>query len=408
MSELAITVPFAQPEAAALARDRWDVVIIGSGPSGSVAALRLARAGHRVLVLDRRRFPRDKACGDALIPDALAALTRNGLLDRVALRAARWTKGTMYGPYRQSVDIDTDLLTLRREILDVELASAAAEAGVTIAHGMAMRAEDRGADGAVVHLASGGAISARLVCVATGANVALLESCGLLERATPSAVAIRTYVHSSLPLDRLIVSFDRRILPGYGWIFPMGDGSFNVGCGVVASKEGSADVDLRAMLGTFLDAFPLGRELVAGEARREAIRGAMLRYGLTGARPHAGGSVFAVGEVIGSTYPLTGEGIGKAMETAELGSTLADRALREGSTAPLTEFAEQLARDLRPKYMGYEIAQKWIVVPGLADFLFARARRRPRLREALSGILRESIEPQTVFSARGLFKALTA
>lgn len=402
------TVAFRQDPVAALAPRMWDVVIVGGGPAGSIAALRLARAGRAVLVLDRRRFPRDKACGDALIPDSLAVLARNGLLDRVAARAARWTEGTMFGPYRRSVDIETDLLTIRREFLDAELAAAAAEAGATIAHGMAMRVEDRGAAGGVVHLAGGETVQGRLVCIATGANVALLEACGLLERAAPSAVAIRTYVHSTLPLRRLVVSFDRRILPGYGWIFPMGDGVFNVGCGVVASKDGSADVDLRRMLGTFLDAFPLGRDLVQREARREAVRGAMLRYGLAGARPHAGGTVFAVGEVIGSTYPLTGEGIGKAMETAELGATLADEALRAGSPAPLATFADRLARELRPKYRGYEIAQRWIKVPGLADFLFQRARRRPRLRAALSGILGETIDPQAVFSARGLFKALTA
>jgi geranylgeranyl reductase family protein len=399
---------FAQPDASTLPGRLWDVVVIGGGPSGAVAALRLARAGHSVLILERRRFPRDKACGDALIPDALAVLARNGLLERVAARASRWTEGTMFGPYRASVDIDTELLTLRREVLDAELATAAAEAGAVVALGMALGITDRGNEGAEVQLAGGGTVRARLVCLATGANVALLEGCGLLERSEPSAVALRTYVHSDLPLNRLIVSFDRRILPGYGWIFPMGEGVFNVGCGVVTARARTAALDLRDMLRVFLGSFPLGRALVSAERRREAIRGAMLRYGLSGARPYAGGAVFAVGEVIGTTYPLTGEGIGKAMETAELGSELADAALRDGTTAPLARYAERLAHELRPRYAAYEIAQRWITVPGLADFIFFRAQRRPRLRAAFTGMLRETIDPSTIFSPRGVLKALTA
>jgi geranylgeranyl reductase family protein len=386
---------------------QWDVAIVGAGPAGAVAGLILARTGHRVVLVDRRRFPRDKACGDALIPDALAALARQGLLARVEAKSARWTLGTVFGPFRASMDVDTELLTIRRAVLDAELVAAATEAGATLVHGMAMEIDDAGDGGATVRLADGAEIRARLACIATGANVALLDRCGMLERASPSAVAIRTYVHSDVPLDRLVVSFDRRILPGYGWIFPMGDGAFNVGCGVVTATDAESR-DLREMLGVFLDAFPLGRALVRGERRREAVRGAMLRYGLTGARAHSGGAVFAVGESVGSTFPLTGEGIGKAMETAELGASLAAEALAAGTTAPLARYGERLARELRPKYVGYEAAQRWIAVPGHADLLYQRGRRSRRVRSTFSGLLNETVEPSRVISPRGLLRALFA
>src|SRR5205823_13804060 len=137
--------------------------------------------------------------------------------------------------------------------LGAELVAAADEAGATLAQGMVTAIDDHGDAGATLHLADGGVVRSRLACIATGANVALLERCGMLERAEPSAVAIRAYVHADHPLRRLVVSFDRRILPGYGWIFPMGDGVFNVGCGVVA-RDGAAPVDLREMLGVFLAA----------------------------------------------------------------------------------------------------------------------------------------------------------
>ncbi|MBV9879552.1 MAG: FAD-dependent monooxygenase, partial [Gemmatirosa sp.] len=375
-------------------------------PAGSLTALRLARAGHRVALIDRRRFPRDKACGDGLIPDALAALARNGLLDRVVARGARWSRATVYGPVRACVDIDAELVTIRREMLDAELAAAAVEAGATLATGLAHQIDDRGERGATVRLAGGAAIDARLVGIATGANVALLERCGLLERASPSALAIRTYVHSTVSIDRPIVSFDHRILPGYGWIFPMGDGVFNVGCGALAPGDDEAPLDLRHMLSVFLDSFPLGRELAAGEQKREALRGAMLRCGLAGARPHAGGAVFAVGETIGTTFPLTGEGIGKALETAELGSSLADEALRGEGVRALSRLQGALQTRLRPKYRGYEFGAWCASRSWLIEWLLRRAQRRPGVRRAFSDILAERVDAAEVFSARGLVRAL--
>jgi geranylgeranyl reductase family protein len=397
----------AQPDAADVAGP-WDVVVVGAGPAGAIAGRTLALAGHRVLLVDRRRFPRDKACGDALIPDALAVLTRHGLLGRVEARAKRWDRASVFGPLRTSVDLDAQMLTIRREVLDAELAAAAIEAGATLGQGLVTDVIDGGERGAAVTLSTGQRIDARLVCIATGANVTLLERCGLLTRPEPSAVAVRAYVESSCTIDRPIVSFDRRILPGYGWIFPMGGGAYNVGCGVVERSRRAAEIDLRAMLDAFLDALPLGRALVRGERRRTAARGAMLRYGLTGARPYSGGSVIAVGETIGSTFPLTGEGIGKAMETAELGAALADEALRAGTTEPLVTFAERLRTELRPRYAAYETAERWVGVPGVTDLLFLRARRRPRLRAAFTGVLHETLDPSRYLTLGGVLRALTA
>src|SRR5689334_18719879 len=101
-------------------------------------------AGAPVLLLDRRAVPRDKACGDGLIPDAIACLRRNGLYDRVARLARRWPGGRFHGPYRAAVDIDVELMTLRRLVLDAELAAAAAEAGATLARGLVTNVADRG------------------------------------------------------------------------------------------------------------------------------------------------------------------------------------------------------------------------------------------------------------------------
>ncbi len=400
-----------RPDVAGLGGESWDVAVVGAGPAGAIAARRLALAGARVLLLDRRAFPRDKACGDGLIPDALACLRRNGLFDRVARVARRWPGGRFHGPYRAAVDVDVELMTCRRKVLDAELAAAAAESGATLARGLVTHVVDHGDAGAEVHVADAPApVRARFALLATGASVSLLEGCGLLENAAPSAVAIRTYVESTLPLDRLVVSFDRRILPGYGWIFPMGDGTFNVGCGVVVRDgDGSArDLagDLRGMLDRFCATFEPARALVAGERAREPVRGAQLRYGLRGARGWAGGAVLAAGESVGSTYPLTGEGIGKAMETAEMASDAIAATLASGDREPLRAYPARMTRELRPRYRGYEFGERCARRAWLAELILHRASRRAPHREALAALLAETRDPSELFSYGGLARAL--
>jgi geranylgeranyl reductase family protein len=392
----------------------WDVIVVGAGPAGALAARRLAQGGRRVLLLDRRRFPRDKTCGDALIPDAQACLARNGLLDRVRALAWEGTRSEFHSPSRVRFELDTPALTLPRRVLDATLGAAAVEAGAVFAHGLVEEMHDLGDAGVSIRVAGRATpLGARLGILATGAHVGLLARSGLLERRRASSVAIRTYLRSAHRLDRLVFSLDRSILPGYAWIFPVGadpEGGwrYNVGCGVVLrdADEAGPQHALRAMLARFLADFPPALALAEAELEREPVRGALLRTGLGGARPWGGGALLAAGEAIGSTFPLTGEGIGKAMETAELAADAALGALTRGSLAPLAAYPTALAGALRPRYRGYAIAERWVEHPWLVDLVLRRAARRPRVRDALTGILHERVDPARVFSPVGLARVL--
>ena len=403
----------------AIAPAGWEAIVVGAGPAGALAARLLALGGRRVLLLDRRRFPRDKTCGDALIPDAQACLRRHGLLERVRRIAWAGGGGDLWAPSRARVALDCPVLTVPRARLDAELARAAVEAGATFAQGTVDDVCDGGRS-ATVRLAGGAALAARLVLVATGAHVRLVGRAGLLTRERASAVAVRTYLRSRHRVERLLVSFDRAILPGYAWIFPVAaeaDGSttYNVGCGVVldGAGEGAAGGEgrtLRPMLGRFLAEFPEGRALAAAEVGRGEVRGALLRCGLEGAAPWRGGAVLAAGEAIGATFPLTGEGIGKAMETGELAAEAMLAALTApdaaAARAALARYASRLDRELRPKYRGYALAERWMARPWLADLVLRRAARRPRVRAAMTGILQETVDPARVFSLGGALRAL--
>src|SRR5262249_48970938 len=115
--------------------------------------------------------------------------------------------------------------------------------------------------------------------------------------------------------------------------------------------------------------------------------------------------VLAIGENIGATFPFTGEGIGKAMETGELAAETIDRALHGRNADGIVSFGERVRRTLGPRYVGYRAAERWLSRPWLTDLVARRAQRSRFVREAAAGILNETIDPKVIFSIRGLARS---
>ena len=388
-----------------VAHGGWDAIVIGAGPAGSVAALHLARAGRRALLTDRAAFPREKVCGDALIPDAIACLRRAGLWEEVRSAGYAPATATVFSPSRHELDVPGDYLTVKRRVLDNLLAGAASEAGAPFCRAAARSI--RASSGGVTVRFEGDAreFQARAVILATGADVSLARGLGMVDSPGPTAFAMRCYVRSDLALDRLVVAYDRSTLPGYAWIFPMGNREFNVGCGVLA-RDGKPPVNLKAAYEGFMTSFPLARELSAKSQGSTPLKGAMLRCGLRGTRVLAEGPVVAVGETIGATFPYTGEGIGKAMETGEMAASMLSQALEVGDMRALEVLGEAIEERLRPRYLGYEVAERWFARPWLNDFLVKRGRTSPFVQRVLPEIFAERADPREVFSPWGLIKIL--
>lgn len=383
-------------------RERWDVVVVGGGPAGSVAAAAVASGGARVLLLDRGPFPRNKVCGDGLIPDALRGLRRMGVYPTIRAAGQPANSVQIYSPARVRVSVEGEFITLRREVLDTHLVAEACRRGACFTEANVV--DLLPAEGGVAVVTREGAepIAARYAILATGADVRLLDGRRMVTRRSASAIALRCYVRSSHRIDDLIVSFDRSVLPGYGWIFPLPGGEYNVGCGVFAASHRGRKNNLRHLFDQFLQSFPPAVQLMACASSVTPVEGARLRCGLTGAKHWDGTDVVATGECVGTTYPFTGEGIGKAMETAERAGAAALEALARGRPAPLAALEARTMAELGPRYRGYRVAERWIASAPLSDFLARRVHRNPRLRHAAAGILNETVDPRSVFSWRRL------
>lgn len=410
--------------------DRCEVLVIGAGPAGSACAQRLAAAGIDVVLVDQHSFPRDKICGDGLIPDAHAAFRAVGVYDELA---ALWQPAQhvrCVGPRGKHCDVPGTVSVLPRKVLDEVLVRAAQRAGARLLTPLRFEAPLEDAQGRVAgaRLRSGERtheIQARWVVLATGAVPQALTAAGMCERHTPSGVALRTYVrHPGLAssIRQLQFVWHPRMRGGYGWIFPCRDGVFNIGAGHPGShlklKSGKGqmqELNLRRFFETFAEVYEPARRLMSEGERLGDLKGAPLRCSLLGARWSRPGLLVS-GEAAGSTYAFSGEGIGKAMETG----LLAAGALLAASRAAGTLAADDAGADddirqryeagllgLKPKFELYERASRVNQHPWLADLVIWRANKSPRIMARMSAVIEERQNPGWLLSFRGMRKLLT-
>ncbi len=392
-----------------------DVLVVGAGPAGSAAAILLARAGRDVVLVDAQAFPRDKVCGDGLIPDAHNALRRLGVLDEVMAQAQPSGFVGCIGPRGGRVDVPGALAVLPRKQLDLILCRAAVAAGARM-HAPLRFVAPIEENGAVVGatLQQGNAsreLRARWVVLASGAVPQALMAAGMSTRTTPSGVALRGYVKNDAMvgrIDKLEVVWHRALTPGYGWIFPCRDGIFNIGVGVADSHSASRggklakrEMNLRQVMDDFQRVYAPARELMAGGTPLGAMKGAPLRCTLEGAR-YARPGLLVTGEAAGSTYSFTGEGIGKAMETGMLAAEALLRDVEDADEATIRGGYEVALRALKPRFDLYQRANSVNRHPWLADLLIWRAKRNPGIVRRMSGVLNETSNPGNLVSFKGL------
>ena len=352
--------------------ERADVVVVGAGPGGAAAAANLAARGHDVVLFEKDRFPRDKVCGDGLTPRVVKELLDLGLTEEAHGRVDGWAtqKGlrihggrtVMELPWPQLDDWPGWGATATRKVFDETIARHAAARGAHLVEGVAVTgplwrdgSESR-VSGVSWRDADGneGRVLAPVVVAADGAGGPLAKHLGSARRANrPMAVAARTYYRSPRANDDWISSFldltdgEGDLLSGYGWVFPLDDGTINVGLGLLSTSREFGQVSYRKLLESWADG--IAGDFDTTEANRtERIRSGPIPMGFNRTPLHQRG-VLLVGDSGGMVNPFNGEGISYAMEAAALAADVIDGAMTTRRTSDLDRYD----RLLRQRWGGY-------------------------------------------------------
>ncbi len=345
-----------------------NVAVIGAGPSGSAAAIALARMGAAVTIYERERWPRVKACGDGITPTSIAELDRLG----IALPGRRRFPATVVGgpgggAFRAPWPVGAaDGTTMPRRDFDDVLVRAAVAAGATFLDATTVTA--CAADGTLTIRSRSGAVDRQahdVVLLAEGATGGLAATLGFPAHDGRLA-AYRGYVDTARDLDPAYqVHYARAINPGYAWIFPVDTRRANVGVCVVRRD------DVRAQLARWIATDPTARTELAGATGLAEGKGGVIPIGRA---QRVARRVFALGDAAGVADPLSAEGISQALGTARL----AVAALRDFGGDTARAGAAYVASVRGYDTNNREALRMRQLFAWLADPMVAIARRRPR------------------------------
>jgi geranylgeranyl reductase family protein len=433
-----------------------DVIVVGAGPSGSTAAYYLAQAGLDVLLIEKSRFPRDKVCGDGLTPRAVKSLVAMGV---DVSEEAGWLRNRGLRVIGGGMRLELDWpelgnfpgygLVRTRASLDEQLARRAQAAGAKLLEGITVTGPVLDDDGRIVGVETsleskenikekstsdnservrallpggttpgtprGQIYRARVVVAADGNSSRLSIAMGLRKRDDrPMGVAVRTYYTSPRHDDNYLESWldlwdEDRLLPGYGWIFGMGDGTSNVGLGLLNTSKAFGHTDYRELLKRWLRSMPEEWGYVE-ENRTEPIRGAALPMGFN-RTPHYHRGLLLAGDAAGMVNPFNGEGIAYAMESGEILARTVVQALARPSRAETERVLRGYGDALQDAYGRYytlgRIFVQLIGRPRLMRYATSRGLTHPQLMRFALKLLANLSDPADGDASDRIISALT-
>jgi menaquinone-9 beta-reductase len=401
----------------------FDVLVVGAGPSGAAAAYWLAARGHSVLAIEKKHFPREKTCGDGLTPRAVRQLNDMGLADRLlGFQRFDGLRSIAHGvtlelAWPEHPDFPSYGYVVRRRELDQMVAEQAVKAGATIwqgAEAVAPIVEGGLLAGAMVREKDSGQVvpvRARYVVVADGANSRFGRALGTArDRSFPLGMAIRGYYESPLHDEPWIESHldirdrDGNHLPGYGWIFPVGDGTVNVGVGLLSTFQGWKNINTSHLMDAFCETAP-ARWGLSPETSTGPPTGGRLPTGGS-VTPRVGPTFVVAGDAAGFVNPFNGEGISVAYETGRLAADAVDLALTSGNGLALQTYDARLEEVYGLYFKMARLFVRAIGNPAVMRELTRVGMQSHTLMEWVLRIMANLLRPDEIGPAEAAYRAL--
>ncbi|MDQ7054454.1 MAG: geranylgeranyl reductase family protein [candidate division KSB1 bacterium] len=381
----------------------YDVIIIGGGPAGTTCALYAARHDLKILLLDKKTFPRDKICGDAISGKSLIYLRELGLLPRLERAPQARVNGVIfsspngtqtYVPFtspnatRQSYGY-----VCRREVFDNILFQAAKETVETL-EGFAV--DDLLVENGRVYGISGvdargqrKRFTAKVVVGADGYSSIVRRKLGLYEIDPRHwVIATRAYYRGVKNMtDAIEIHFVKDILPGYFWIFPLDNGLANVGLGMLHGKIKKRHINLRQAHIAATQS-PYFRERFEDAELVGGIHGWNLPMGSKQRTVHGDGFLL-LGDAAGLVDPFSGEGISNAMSSGKIAAGVLAEVCRgeDYSAAQLQAYADRLWAELGPELkLSYRLQLVGRIRP-LLNLVVERAATYKEVRDWISAMM---------------------
>lgn len=405
--------------------NQYDVVVVGAGPSGSAAAYWLAKAGHDVLVVEKKQFPREKTCGDGLTPRSVKQLRDMGLGEELSrhhriagLRTVAFGRAIDI-PWPDHPDLPTDGYVVTRHDLDHSVSLHAIKVGATLwqsTEALSPVFENGVLRGAVVKSKETGKTSevrGRYIVVADGANSRFGRAIGASrDKNHPQGMAIRGYFESDRHDDPMMEGHldlrdrDGNHLPGYGWIFPLGDGRVNVGVGLLSTFKQWKSVNTTHLMESFVATAPESWGIRPETACGPATGGRLPMAFSVG--PRAGRTYLITGDAAGAINPFNGEGIAYAYETGRVAAECLDNALHRNDDRALNHYIEELTNRYGLYYRVAKVFVQAIGRPEIMKVLVGTGIHNRTLMDWAIRIMNNSLRPNEVAPAELAYKAIAA